>query len=114
HAFIKEYLPLTLLPQRLNTIRNIRFRLNFNGPLPTNLGFWRSFCDKENLRILTKRYEKWQNIWHIISSITGLRQLHVTLCVGRGWAAINQEGAAELLRPIKQVTRPDVFVLTIP
>ena len=46
--------------------------------------------------------------------MVGLRELHVKLCVCDTWATLNKEAASYLLEPIKQVTRPEVFTLTLP
>lgn len=49
-----------------------------------------------------------------MSAMTGLRRLHVKLYVTREWVAFNQDSAAELLEPVKQVTQPDSFLLSLP
>ncbi|KAL2071917.1 hypothetical protein VTL71DRAFT_13152 [Oculimacula yallundae] len=114
HTRDMEYLPLTILPQRMNAIRNLRLTCDFSGRPPINL----CDCDwaKGNKweRILPVRQKKWENMWNILSNMTGLRQLYVKLHVGDNWATINLDSAAVLLEPVKQVTRPELFVLTLP
>ncbi|KAL2076238.1 hypothetical protein VTL71DRAFT_1181 [Oculimacula yallundae] len=112
--FIFEFLPLAILPQRLNTIRTLRLTCIFlGGPPPCDMHIWEK-CSKEDLRILKKRQEKWLNIWRTLSQMTGLRQLHVRLEIGWEWEKLSHHSAVELLGPVKQVTKPDLFVLTLP
>lgn len=109
-----EYLPQTLLPQRLDTIRTLRFSLSFSGPPPVNMSYWLGHCSDEDLKALRKRQEAWLNIWNVISAMAGLRRLHIKLFVNQEWATFSQDSAAELLKPIKQVTQPDLFLLSLP
>ena len=109
-----EYLPLALLPQRLNTIRFLKVSCDFSGIPPLDLPYWAQYFSEEDLRVVTKRKEKWQKMWRIIAGMEGLQRLHVRLLVNDGWYTLNRESAAELLEPVKQVTRPQSFVLSIP
>ena len=109
-----EYLPLTLLPQRLSTIRNLRLSFDFTGPPPINLDLYWPPSGLNPIMTFSKRQRKWQNIWRILAAMTGLRQLDVYLRIDSEWNILNLESAAELLGPIKQVTRPNNFVLSIP
>lgn len=83
--------------------------LDFSGlpPIRANI------CEGQHFGILHKRYEKWQNIWRILSEMAGLRRLHFNLNVNYLWETLDPESAAELLGPVKQVTRPDLFVLPL-
>ncbi|KAH7319503.1 hypothetical protein BKA65DRAFT_541580 [Rhexocercosporidium sp. MPI-PUGE-AT-0058] len=110
-----EFLPLTLLPQRLDTIRDLRFSWDFRGPPPFSESFWRrAHCSDSALITIRKRQRAWLNIWRIMSTMTGLRQLYVKLNVDETWAVLSLHSATELLEPIKQVTQPDHFVLSLP
>jgi hypothetical protein len=105
-----EYLPLALLPQRINAIRKLWFLWQLpNGPpmiLPELSG--------PGMEAHLKRQKKWRKIWQIISTMAGLRELHIKLKITAEWATLNREAAAELLEPIKQVTRPEAFLLSLP
>lgn len=50
-----EYLPLTLLPERLATIRTLRFYWTFYGPPPVDMSYWLECCSDEDLKSLRKR-----------------------------------------------------------
>jgi hypothetical protein len=105
-----EYLPLALLPQRMNAIRTLRFLWQLpNGPPMTFPEF-----SGLGMEIYLKRHKKWRKIWQIISTMAGLRELHIKLNVTTEWATLNREAATELLEPIKQVTKPEVFLLSLP
>ena len=105
-----EYLPRALLPQRINTICTLRFFWELPNPPPTIISGFSGL----GLEIHLKRQKKWRKIWHIISMMTGLRELHIKLNVTTEWATLNREAAADLLEPIKQVTEPKVFLLSLP
>jgi hypothetical protein len=105
-----EYLPLALLPQRMNAIRTLRFLWQLpNGPPMTFPEF-----SGLGMEIYLKRHKKWRKIWQIISTMAGLRELHIKLNVTTEWATLNREAATELLEPIKQVTKPEIFLLSLP
>ncbi|KAH9208238.1 hypothetical protein DL95DRAFT_527541 [Leptodontidium sp. 2 PMI_412] len=110
HASYMEYLPLCILPQRMNTLRTLRLTCDFSGLPPIKANIW----EGQHPGILHKRYEKWQNIWRILSEMASLRRLHFNLNVNYLWETLDRESAAELLGPVKQVTRPDLFVLALP
>ncbi|CZT12955.1 uncharacterized protein RAG0_16590 [Rhynchosporium agropyri] len=114
HAKAMEFLPLTILPQRMNTIRNLRFIWDFSGPPPVKVYdyIWAKGTRYEE--ILHIRQEKWQKIWNILSEMTGLRQLYVKLRVGGEWETFSRVSAEVLLGPVKQVTRPVIFLLALP
>lgn len=108
-----EYLPLSLQPQLLNTIRTLRFvwELLGNTVPPTMIHDY----PQSLLHIQIKHQEKWRKIWGIISVMEGLHELHVKLFVcDYTWANLNKDAAAYLLEPVKQVTRPEVFTITLP
>ncbi|KAL2064278.1 hypothetical protein VTL71DRAFT_4772 [Oculimacula yallundae] len=111
HAIYMEYLPLTILPQRMNTIRTLRLTCDFSGTPPLRASLQR---EGQHFKILLKRYEKWHNIWRILSEMASLHRLHLNLNINREWATFNRESAAELLGPVKQVTRPILFILALP
>ena len=105
-----EYLPLALLPQRINTIRTLRFFWGLPNYPPTIIpGF-----SGPGLEVHLKRQKIWKKIWHIISTMAGLRELHIKLNATTEWATLNREAAVDLLEPIKQVTKPEVFLLSLP
>ncbi|XMA10222.1 hypothetical protein WAI453_003013 [Rhynchosporium graminicola] len=109
HAQQMEYLPLSILPQRMNTIRTLRLTCDFSGTPPIRAEMYSQYY-----KILHDRYKKWQNIWRILSEMASLRRLHFNLNVDWDWDTFNRESAAELLEPVKKVTRPDLFILAIP
>jgi hypothetical protein len=107
---VMEYLPLALLPQRINAIRTLRIFWQLpNTPFATLPEF-----SGPGREVHLKRQKKWRKIWHIISTMAGLRELHIKLNVTTEWVTMNREAAAELLEPIKQVTKPDIFLLSLP
>ncbi|KAL2065492.1 hypothetical protein VTL71DRAFT_3162 [Oculimacula yallundae] len=106
HASYMEYLPMTILPQRMNSISTLRLTCDFTGLPPIKANQYPG--------IMQKRYEKWQNIWRILSKMAGLRRLYFNLNINYEWETFNRESASELLWPVKQVTRPDVFMLALP
>ncbi|KAH6717536.1 hypothetical protein BKA61DRAFT_288403 [Leptodontidium sp. MPI-SDFR-AT-0119] len=108
-----EYLPLSLQPQSLNTIRTLRFvwELLGNTVPPTVIHDY----PQSLLHIQVMHQEKWRKIWDIISAMEGLHELHVKLFVcDYTWANLNKDAAAYLLEPVKQVTRPELFTITLP
>lgn len=109
-----EYLPLTLLPQRLNAIRTLRLSFDFDGPPPINFDPYWPPSSPNHVMTFSNRQKIWQNIWRILAAMTGLHQLDVHLRVDYAWDYLNRESAAEMLGPIKQVTRPNDFVLSVP
>lgn len=107
---VMEYLPLALLPQRINAIRTLRFLWQLPNSLPM---IFPEFSGP-GMQLLLKRQKKWTKIWQIISTMTGLRELHIKLNVTAEWATLNREAAAELLEPIRQVTKAEIFLLSLP
>jgi hypothetical protein len=59
--------------------------------------------------------DQWVTIWHTIASMRGLQDLCVRLRVNRlFWGKLNMESAKTLLQPIREVTGPENFTLTLP
>ncbi|KAE9364359.1 hypothetical protein N431DRAFT_563682 [Stipitochalara longipes BDJ] len=105
-----EYIPLALLPQRINAIRTLRFLWQLPNTPPIDFPDFPGPGREAHL----KRLRKWKKIWKIISTIAGLRELHIKLNVPGEWATLNREAAVELLEPLRQVTKPEVFLLSLP
>lgn len=108
-----EFLPLGLLRQRMNAIRTVRLLWE----LPDEPFLLYPEYSAHGLEIYRKRLQRWGRVWEIISTMTGLHELHVKLKFSSEsprWATLNKEAAAVLLEPIKQVTKPDVFILSLP
>ena len=63
--------------------------------------------------------EQWDESWNALSKLTGLRHLRVSLIFRYGqWSdyyeQLWKEREKELLDPIKRITAPRDFVLTLP
>lgn len=104
-------LPFTLLPQRLNTIRSLKLHwvLYNHPPLPLPPG-----CSGPSYQELANCQIKWETQWQIISAMQNLDNLEVELMITFEWNTLNKESAEILLAPIKRVTRPKNFVLSLP
>ncbi|CZT02306.1 uncharacterized protein RAG0_09527 [Rhynchosporium agropyri] len=76
HAQQMECLPLSILHQRMNTIRTLRLTCDFSGTPPIRAEMYSQYY-----KILHDRYKKWQNIWRILSEMASLRRLHFNLNV---------------------------------
>ena len=105
------YLPSILLPQRIDSLRSLRFKWALKSPpLGSQEHFPIEFQYEED-----RRLERWTTTWDNIASMQNLRDLHVQLRVlETGWRNLDKETADVLFRPIRKVVRPDSFVLTIP
>ncbi|KIN00784.1 hypothetical protein OIDMADRAFT_146108 [Oidiodendron maius Zn] len=107
-----EYLPILLLPQRIDNIRSLTFYCNL--PLD-NPGSILQQEAKETDPQFTGRAGIWRAIWHNISAMKGLQTLNVKLNVlSFTWQSINKETATQLLLPISEVVRPENFILSLP
>ncbi len=108
---VLKWLPITLLPQRIDAIRSLRFIwLLSNGP---PVGIPPGFAGPQ-YQELARYQDRWREIWYIISTMKSLQSLYVKLEVSTDWATLNKESAEILLEPIKQITRPKIFVLSLP
>lgn len=105
------YLPSLLLPQRIKSLRSLRFKWTIKfPPLGSQEGYSIEYGEEED-----RRLERWTTTWDNIASLQNLCDLHVKLDVLQsGWRNINEETADVLFRPIRKVVGPDSFVLTLP
>jgi hypothetical protein len=108
-----EYMPLVVLPSRMESIRVLHFTWKFPTTAPP-LGARpesKFYFDKLN----TQQAKRWAAIWHNLSTMCGLRSLHVRLDVRwHTWQSLNEPSARKLLDPIRAVTAPAEFVLYLP
>lgn len=107
-----EYLPAILLPQRIDSITSLRFFWLLVGypPLPPPEG---SSGDVREEWV--RRQASWNNVWYNIASLRSLRTLEVHLeVVPPYWQIINEQNIRVLLEPVRQVTKPETFVLKLP
>jgi hypothetical protein len=98
---VMEYLPELLLPQRINSMRNLRFTWAHPpfGPYATS----------------TKEQRRWCIIWRHLSTMQGLRKLEVRLDImPLFWERINEEYVRILMEPIRDVKGVEEFILVIP
>ena len=106
-----EYLSIDFLPQRIDAIRSLRFLYSLPSFPPLVPPGCTGLLWEEKLR----RQTRWAAIWNVISTMRNLENLHVELHgIGPSWATFNKESAKVLLKPIKEVTRPTTFILTLP
>lgn len=104
-----EFLPLLLLPQRINTIRSLIFTWRFRR-YPPYVHPPESYREDQNLR-----EESWTSIWNHIASMQNLQNIHVKLDVRDiWWGSFDPQVADMLLEPIRKVTTPKIFSLTLP
>ncbi|KAH8585659.1 hypothetical protein B0O99DRAFT_696262 [Bisporella sp. PMI_857] len=109
---VLEYLPLLLLPQRISTIRSLRFTWRFQRypPLEDHLDPEVTSRSDQELRRLS-----WVTIWSHIAAMPHLQTLQVKLDVyDVWWGSFNEESARILLNPIRAVTTPETFILSLP
>lgn len=108
-----EYLPLFLLPQRINAIRSFVFIWHFPGIPPLELLRWSTATTEE--ANTPDRSARWKLVWHSISTMGNLRSLYVKLHLCRFFGgSLSTESAMELLDPIKKITWSEVFILSLP
>ncbi len=110
------YLPSLLLPQSIDAIQTLHFNWI---DLPSHISTLLRFEGKEDVQATLTYPTAWTAIWRNISAMKGLQTLLVDLNVGRGgwsrsWGNMNETTAEELLAPIKEVTRPSTFILSLP
>jgi hypothetical protein len=104
------YLPTRLPQQRLNSIRTLRVRWAIRA-LPY-------LCRGPSQRVAYREDTlNWERGWSIIASMSGLRDLYVAIVDPspqgmweRNWVELEEQ----LLRPVKEVTRPTQFELMLP
>ncbi|KAI9845111.1 MAG: hypothetical protein M1838_001900 [Thelocarpon superellum] len=95
-----ERLPRLLLPQRMHAIRRLRFTWHLSEP---------PFCGGSRYKDTV-----WTIIWQVLASMKGLRELQVELQIACVWRMHWLTQERKLLEPVKAVTTPDVFELTLP
>ncbi|KAI4704478.1 hypothetical protein J4E81_001544 [Alternaria sp. BMP 2799] len=102
------YLCYFFQPQRIVQISN----LNIEWDLDRNQYF------QVNLMPAHHRVE-WYRLWDGLSKMTGLKKLHIKLyfcldlwqgCYGEFW----EQNSKEILQPVKRITAPRDFVITLP
>jgi hypothetical protein len=104
------YLPTRIPHQRLNSIRTLRVRWAIRALPCLRRGPSQSVAYREDTL-------NWERGWSIIASMTGLRDLYVVISDPspqgiweRSWVELEEQ----LLRPVKEVTRPSQFELMLP
>jgi hypothetical protein len=110
------YLPSLLLPQRIDAIQTLYFNWI---DLPSHISTLLRFEGKEDVQATLTYPTAWTTIWRNISAMKGLRTLLVNLSIcsdvwSRSWGNMNETTSDELLAPIKEVTRPSTFILSLP
>jgi len=102
------YLCYFFQPQRIVQISN----LNIEWDLDRNQYF------QVNLMPAHHRVE-WYRLWDGLSKMTGLKKLHIKLyfcldlwqgCYGEFW----EQNSKEILQPVRKITAPRDFVITLP
>lgn len=104
-------LPKLLIPPHFNAIRF----LNITLPLEERCSmFVEVFFERFSKDVRDWLRVPWLDVWMNIASMEGLRELHVQMTVPlrrrRDWV----RDQISLLEPLKVVTRPKVFLLTLP
>ncbi|KAF2865445.1 hypothetical protein BDV95DRAFT_612591 [Massariosphaeria phaeospora] len=98
--FAFHYVPWEFLPQSLQAIRHLRIFWEAGEILGTEL-----------------RSQEWTNTWHVLSQMTGLRNLHIRLSWdhwGQGFVRPWYEPGVWRFHPIKEITAPKKFVIVLP
>lgn len=111
-ADILEFLPLLFLPQRIDKIKSLAFTWRFQRypPIGRYVNPEESYKEDQDARRAS-----WTIVWHQIASMQNLKCLSVKLNVRDAWwGSFDPESCDMLLEPIKKVTRPDTFILTLP
>lgn len=107
---VLDYLPILLLPQRINAIRSLRFRWDL-GISPVEILF-----PYEPHDVDPRSPNIWLSVWQNMAAMEGLRTLHVELCLPlyrRDWYNADKARVPQVLPPIREVVRPKEFVLTL-
>ncbi|KIM99250.1 hypothetical protein OIDMADRAFT_56405 [Oidiodendron maius Zn] len=99
-----EYLPLVFLASRHDAITSIRLEWYLTDYGPGSLTSKTSFQMKQ-----------WVAIWRILTNMKSLQHLHVIMCYpGSIWEGLSKMDAAEVVRPIMAITKPQNFKLDLP
>ena len=107
-----EFLPLFFLPQRIRAIRKLIITWRFRGLPPVGNHPDALEGEKEIEEI---RNVSWTIIWRNIAAMQSLKTLEVRMDVIPAlWKHLDPEIARVLLEPIRNVTAPETFVLTLP
>lgn len=107
-----EHLPLIFLPQRTEFITSLQLFWVLPGFSPLSPLEGSSGDRREEWH---RRQASWNNAWYNIASLRRLRTLEVTLeVVSLYWQSINEQNIRIILEPVRQVTRPESFVLKLP
>jgi hypothetical protein len=108
---VMEYLPILILPQRVDTIRSLTFHWHL---IFSPLEILEQQAPETNQHN-TGPSVIWRAIWRNLSTMSGLHNLHVKLDVlAIYWGNINKSTARQLLFPIREVLRPKEFILSLP
>lgn len=116
---VLENLSTVLLPQRLQSIRSLRFNWHrspyyndpFIGPLEPKPQGPKGYRDDA----IASRQARWNAIWLNISKLQALNRLEFILPLTEDyWRPMSAERAENLLAPLRQVTKSNVFLLIIP
>ncbi len=102
-------LPDCLLPQRIQTIRQLRFSWNIydeDPPLPPYEG---QHTYQRDI------YTQWITIWRMLATMTGLQDLRIGLNLAdKPWGDMDFKKASEIIKPIRAVTTPRYFEIRLP
>lgn len=100
-------LPKLLIPPHFNAIRSLNFTLRLQKKCPILIEAL-SKHDRDQLRI------SWASQWTNIALMEGLRELYVQMTAPNNVRDAWIREQISLLEPLKAITRPKVFVLTLP
>lgn len=114
-----ELLPSLLPSQRLNAIRHLRFTWHnpsmssknwFPGPLRIREDGPEAGRDDA----MRARKSRWTTVWRNISNMQTLQHLHVKISLNEYfWRTLSAQEAGDVLQPMRSITKPQVFILTI-
>jgi hypothetical protein len=108
---VMEYLPILVLPQRIDAIRSLTFHWHL---IFTPLEILQQQARETN-QDNTGPSVTWRQIWHNLSTMNSLHTLDVKLDVLKVyWGSVNKDTARQLLLPIREVVRPKEFILSLP
>ncbi|KAJ4376161.1 hypothetical protein N0V83_001442 [Neocucurbitaria cava] len=103
-----DYLSYYLLPQRLTQIRDLYFYWELDNYLYGSLA-----------SVLEGGFNQWFQSWDVLSKMAGLRHLNIRLSFRLSrhidfYDALWKGKGQEILEPVKRVTAPREFVITLP
>lgn len=108
---IIEFLPRSILPQRLETIRFLTFKWEFRGPPPISFDKLPASYSTRGHRL---RQEMWSSIWWNLSELKGLEVLRVQLIFHhRDWHKMTPEELTAILEPLLAIKTSRVFELSL-